>query len=99
MSPGSRPKGRPSMIRSPSAAMPRPIKTSALPMTAPSDELHAREEVADLVGGGLRAVRAVRRVALDRLGELTPERARLGLRRVGRAHERPPFPDRVGRLE
>src|SRR5690242_6390935 len=80
MSPGSRPSGRPSMIRRPTAAIPRPRKTRILPISQPhhggrrgyaclcgSDELDAREEVRDLVRRRVRRVGSVRRVALDRL--------------------------------
>src|SRR5436190_1280641 len=108
MSPGSRPSGTPSMITRPSAATPRPTMTRSLPIGAgPAslrcdpgypfirvlDQVNARKEVADFIRRRLGGVGAVRGVALDRLRERLAQGARVGLRRVGRAHQRPPLLD------
>src|SRR5258708_35179163 len=61
------------------------------------DQIDAGEEVADLIRCRLRRVGSVRGVALDRLRELLAQRAGIRLGGVGRAHQRPPFLDRVGR--
>src|SRR5690242_7996720 len=101
MSPGSLPNGTPTRISSPSAVIPRPRKTSRRPMIASrtSNQLDACEEVADLVRRRVGRVGSVRGVALDRLRELFSKRPRIGFRRIGRAHQRAPFLDRVLRLE
>src|SRR3954462_23299 len=104
ISPGRRPSGTPAITTSPMAAMTRP-RTTRLRPTAGGPvgglpgELEAAEEVAQLEGRRFRRVRAVRRVALDRLAELLAQAAGLGLGRIGGAHERPPLRDGVGRLE
>ena len=46
-----------------------------------------------------RRVGPVRGVAFDGLGEFLADGAGIGLGRVGGAHERPPFPDRIRRVE
>src|ERR1700730_1331598 len=106
MSPGRRPNGTPSITISPNPAMPRPIRTSILPNrstgplpSAVLNQADAAEKIADFERRRFRFVRTVRGVALDGLAELLAQRAGVGLCRIGRAHECPPFPDGVGRLQ
>src|SRR5437867_3879551 len=65
----------------------------------PRVELEAREEVRDLDRRRLRRIRAMHRVGLDRRGEVSADRSRRGLGRVGGAHEIAPALDRVVSLE
>src|SRR5207245_10570761 len=115
MSPGSRPMGRPSITSRPSAAMPRPTNNNNLPIShqklsttedteewwrvLPSNEIDPRKKVPNLERRRVGRIRSVRGIALDRLRELLPNRARIGLGRVSGAHQRAPLSDRVRRFE
>src|ERR1051326_1429431 len=88
MSPGSRNSGTPSMIARPMPAIARPTRTRTLPNDV--DQLDAGEEVPDFVGRRVGRVGSVRRVALDRLRELLPQRAGVRLGGIGRTHQRAP---------
>src|SRR5688500_5666241 len=100
ISPGRRPSGTPAITTSPMPAMTSPRMTRLRPTARPlsAREFEAAEEVAELEGGRLGRVGAVRRVALDRLAELLAQAAGLGLGGVGGAHQRPPPGNRVRRL-
>src|SRR3954463_16512526 len=56
-------------------------------------EIDAREEVADLERRRVRRVGAVLRVVLDRPSEVLAQGVGVGLRGVGRAHQRAPLLD------
>src|SRR5262245_31129204 len=99
MSPGNRPIGKPSFTSSPAAMHRTPMTISVrdIGVLSPLRKLHAAEEVSELERRCLRRIRTMRRVVLDRRAEFLTQRARLGFRRVGRAHEVAPLLDRVGR--
>src|SRR5262245_60823660 len=105
MSPGSRPMGTPTLMRRPATTRSRPTMMRMRPIVPShfelhsSKELHATEKIAELEGRGVRRIRAVSRVVLDRGAELLPQRPGVRLRRIGRSHEVAPFLDRAIRLE
>src|SRR5439155_24043739 len=107
MSPGRRPKGMPSITRTPMAAIPRPKSTSNLPMfhadqpqrtrrTGASNKLDPRKKVSNFERRRVGRIGSMRRVALDRLRELLADRAGLRVGRIGCAHECAPFLDGIG---
>src|SRR5688572_5464078 len=59
--------------------------TSVTSVVGLLDQVDAGEEVSDFDRGRLWCIRSMRRIPFDRLGELLPERAGIGLRRVRRA--------------
>src|SRR5690242_7430655 len=62
-------------------------------------QLAAAEEVADLEASSIFRVGTVSRIPLDALRMLLADRARLGVRRIGSAHQFAPIGDRVVLLE
>src|SRR5262245_57239191 len=98
MSPGSRPSGTPSQTSAPMSVMSSPTPTRTGPIAA-SAQFHPAEEIAQLEGGRVRRVGAMRRVVVDRRAKLLAERAGLGLRRIRGAHQRAPLHDGFRRLE
>src|SRR3954469_2721373 len=92
MSPGRRPNGTPAETSTPTAAIASPTMIRARPVTgAPSNQLAPGKEIAELERRGFRGVGSVRRVALDGLAEILPDRAGVCLLRVRGAHQRPPL--------
>src|SRR5687767_679874 len=75
----------------PCASSPRRLVAIALARV----QLAVLEEESDLRLGGLRRIRAVHRVGVDRVGEVGADRALGGLLRVGRAHDLAVLGDRV----
>src|SRR6476659_9949737 len=100
MSPGNLPSGTPNRIARPAAmkTMPMTINRRDMALSRSSD-FHPPEEVSQLERRRLGCVGSVRRVVLDRRAELLAQGPGVGLGRIGRAHQRPPLLDRVGRLE
>src|SRR5262245_55465801 len=97
MSPGKRPIGTPKLTS-------RPTTTSTIPITIRKrptllSNLHPAKKVPDLECGGLRRVRAVRRIPFERGAELLAQGTRISFRRIGGAHQRTPFGNRIWRFE
>src|SRR5574341_172226 len=77
------------------AARPAASRPRRLVFMSAREHLAGREEVRDLGARGLRAIRAVHRVGVDRFGEVRADGARGGLLRVGGAHQLAVLRDRI----